>query len=75
MGKARGGLDLAVGAIAVLVVGWLALKAVGFIFSAVVFGLKLLIAVAVVGVGLKVLSGVFERRELRESRSAGRLNS
>jgi len=65
MGKARGGFDMAVGAVAVLVIGWIALKLVGVVLGTVLFAFKVVIALAIVGVSLKVLNGVLERRELR----------
>ncbi|HVE94039.1 MAG TPA: hypothetical protein VNB24_03900 [Acidimicrobiales bacterium] len=73
MGKARGGVDLIVGAVVVVVFGWLALKLLGVFLSTVVFAVKLLIVIAVVGVGLKVLNNVLARRELRTA-GRGRLN-
>jgi len=73
MSKERGGFDLAVGAIAVVVVGWLALKLLGVFLGTVLFAVKLLIVIAVVGAGLKVLNGALERRELRAT-TGRRLN-
>lgn len=74
MANARGGFDLAVGAIAVVVIGWIALKLVGVILGTVLFAFKLLIVIAIVGVGLKVLNSVLERRELRAAGGGRRLN-
>lgn len=56
-----------------VVFGWLALKVLGVFLSTVLFAVKLLIVIAVVGVGLKVLSNILERRELRAT-SGRRLN-
>lgn len=65
MGKARGGVDLVVGVVAVVVIAWIALKAVGFVLGTVFFALKVIVALAIVGAGLAVLNRVLERREVR----------